>query len=125
MGAMSRLAVLRALDKKRFKRTVGKAGTAAPEGEPVAKVKRRAKAAPGPFTRLEGRARRHAAGLGLYVLAEGKPDDPTWRIYCQRSGRCLLTYWPLSRRWFAFGEEGQCRGFRDALARAAEKADGV
>jgi GNAT superfamily N-acetyltransferase len=74
----------------------------------------------GPYSRLLAAALREARRLGLYVLSEGPGDDPAWRVYERQGGRCVLSFWPLSRRWVARGRSGRCRGFRQALRLAGD-----
>jgi hypothetical protein len=77
----------------------------------------------GPFTRLLGKAIRQANALGLYILAEGDPQFPVWRVYSRRTGSALLVYVPHTRRWTAGSDQGTVKGFRDALELAAARHD--
>lgn len=76
------------------------------------------KAPQGPYAGLWRRARR-TADRGLWLLWEGPAADPVWRVFSRQSGRLVLSYWPASRRWVAAGQSGRCRGWAEALARAA------
>jgi hypothetical protein len=84
-----------------------------------AKAKAELSMPPGPYSELAQRALRVASRMGLWLLVEGLADNPAWRVYSRTSGRLVLSYFPRSRRWLAGQEEGHCRGYREALGKAA------
>lgn len=71
------------------------------------------------YAHFEWKAGGKAERLGLFILSEGPPDDPTWRIYSRETGACVLSYWPANLRWLAAGRSGTCACFWEALERAA------
>lgn len=83
----------------------------------------KAKSPPGPFAHLAHPARRVATRLGLWFLIEGAAADPRWLVYSRESGRLLMTYYVRSRHWLAGQDQGHCKGWRQALDRAARLAN--
>lgn len=59
----------------------------------------------------------HAANKrGLYVLVEGKGDNFKYDFFSRKTGKVVLTYYPVSKRWLGTGDQqGRADDFRAAL----------
>ncbi len=73
------------------------------------------------WARLFGEAVSAAKKLHLWLMSDGDRRDPKWEVFDGDKGGLLLTYRPLSRRWWEGGRTaGVADSFREVLRRAAE-----
>lgn len=61
-----------------------------------------------------------AAKRGLFVMKTGSGRDLKYEFWDRKTGKLVLTYYPVSERWLGVGKEGYAPNHNAALAAALD-----